>query len=257
MDLLLADKTVVITGAASGIGRASLHAFVAEGARVLAADIDAGALAASVAGLPAGRVRSRVTDVTDPAQVRAMVEDCVSAFGSIDVMFSNAGGAIPTPTEQQDLADYRRIMALNLDAVYYAIHAALSAMLAQGRGCFLSTSSGAGMNAATGLAIYGAAKSGVISLTRSIATEFGGRGIRANAIAPGPMDTPPVRAWLGTFDDGLARFARQVPSGRLGTAEDIARAAVFLASDAAEFINGAVIPVDGAVHARLASPQID
>jgi NAD(P)-dependent dehydrogenase (short-subunit alcohol dehydrogenase family) len=113
------------------------------------------------------------------------------------------------------------------------------------------------MNAATGLAIYGAAKAGVISLMKSIATEYGHRGIRANTIAPGPMDTPPVRGWLNTFEDGLARFARQVPSGRLGTPEDIARAAVFLASDAADFINGAVVPVDGAVHARLSSPQID
>ena len=257
MDLALTDRTVVITGAASGIGLASLRAFAAEGARVLAVDVNADGLASALAGLPTARVKPFVADVTDPAQVAAMVQEAVSGFGRLDVMFSNAGGAIPTPTDAQDLADYRRIMALNLDAVYFAVHASLPVMLAQGRGCFLTTSSGAGMNAATGLAIYGAAKAGVISLMKSIATEYGGRGIRANTIAPGPMDTPPVRAWLGTFDDGLARFAGQVPSGRLGTGEDIARAAVFLASDAAEFINGAVVPVDGAVHARLASPQID
>ena len=257
MELGLRDKVVVITGAASGIGLASLRAFAAEGARVLAVDISAGSLATAVEELPAGRVKAHVADVTDADQVQTLVAHAVASFGRLDVMFSNAGGATPTPTEQQGLADYRHIMALNLDAVYYAIHAALPVMLAQGAGCFLTTSSGAGMNAATGLTVYGAAKAGVISLMKSIATEYGGRGIRANTIAPGPMDTPPVRAWLGTFEDGLARFARQVPSGRLGTGEDIARAAVFLASDAAEFINGAVVPVDGAVHARLASPQID
>lgn len=257
MDLQLRDRSVVITGAASGIGLASLGAFVAEGARVLAVDVDARALEAAVAGLPADRVRSSVADVTDPEQVRAMVDDAVAAFGRLDVMFSNAGGAIPTPTDHESLADYRRVMALNLDAVYYAIHAALPVMLAQGRGCFLSTSSASGMNATTGLTVYGAAKAAVISLMKSVGTEYGARGIRANTIAPGPMDTPGLRAWLNTFEDGPARFSRQVPSGRLGTAEDVARAAVFLASDAAEFINGAVVPVDGAIHARLASPQID
>lgn len=257
MELGLRDKVVVITGAASGIGLASAQAFAAEGARVLAVDMNAAALAAAAQELPADRVRAHVADVTDAEQVQKMVALAAAAFGRLDVMFSNAGGATPTPTERQGIADYRRIMALNLDAVYYAIHAALPVMLAQGSGCFLSTSSGAGMNAATGLTVYGAAKAGVISLMKSIATEYGARGIRANTIAPGPMDTPPVRAWLGSFDDGLARFASQVPSGRLGTAQDIARAAVFLAGEAAGFINGAVLPVDGAVHARLSSPQID
>ncbi len=257
MDLGLRDKSVVITGAASGIGLASVRAFAAEGARVLAVDIAAGQLEAALATLPAGQVTAHVADVADAGQVQAMVAHAATAFGRLDVMFCNAGGAMPTPTEQQPLADYRRIMALNLDSVYFAIHVALPVMLAQGRGCFLGTTSGAGMNAVEGLAVYGAAKAGVISLMRSIATEYGGRGIRANAISPGPMDTPPVRAWLDTYDDGLARYARQVPSGRLGTAEDIARTAVFLASDAADYINGAVVPVDGAVHARLASPRID
>jgi meso-butanediol dehydrogenase/(S,S)-butanediol dehydrogenase/diacetyl reductase len=150
MELGLRDKVVIITGAASGIGRASLRAFAAEGARVLAVDINAAQLAAAVEELPAARVKAHAADVTDADQVQTMVAHAVAAFGRLDVMFSNAGGAIPTPTEQQGLADYRRIMALNLDAVYYAVHAALPVMLAQGSGCFLSTSSGAGMNAATG-----------------------------------------------------------------------------------------------------------
>jgi NAD(P)-dependent dehydrogenase (short-subunit alcohol dehydrogenase family) len=257
MDLKLRDKSVIITAAASGIGLATLRAFAAEGARVLAVDINADQLAEAVDSLPGAQVKALVADVTDAAQVGAMVQRACSEFGRLDILYNNAGGATPTPTDAQGIDDYRRIMALNLDSVYFGIHAALPVMLAQGKGCILATTSGAGMNAATGLAVYGAAKAGVINLIRSIATEYGARGIRANAIAPGPMSTPSVRAWLSGFDDGLARFGAQVPSGRLGTGEDIAHAALFLASDLADYINGAVIPVDGAVHARLSSPQID
>ncbi|CAB1369894.1 SDR family NAD(P)-dependent oxidoreductase [Denitratisoma oestradiolicum] len=256
MHLALQDRVVVLTGAASGIGLACLKAFATEGCAVVAADIDRVRLDEAVAAAD-GRVVAQVADVTDPAQVQALVDRAIEEFGCLDVMFNNAGGAFPTPTETQSLDDYRRIIALNLDSVYYGIHAALPVMLAQGRGCILSTTSGAGLNAVDGLAAYGAAKAGVISLMKSVATEFGGRGIRANTLSPGPMDTPGLRAWLETFPDGPARYGRQVPSGRLGTGEDIAHTALFLASDAAAYINGVVIPVDGAIHARLASPHLE
>ncbi|MBP8925586.1 MAG: SDR family oxidoreductase [Pseudomonadales bacterium] len=257
MDLELHNKSVIITGAASGIGLACTRAFVAEGARVLAVDINAAALESVLASLPAGRALAHVADVTDAAQVQSMVDRARTELGSIDVMFSNAGGATPTPVEQQSVQDYRQIMALNFDSVFYCVHAALPLMLEQGRGCFLSTSSGAGLNHATGLTIYGAAKAAVASLMKSIAVEFGARGIRANAIAPGAMDTPGMRAWLSGFDNGAARFAQQIPAARMGTPEDIAQTAVFLASERAAYLTGAVIPVDGASHARLSSPQID
>lgn len=257
MELGLAGKSVLITGAASGIGLASVEAFAAEGARVLAVDINAGVLHAAIAALGNELVKAQVADVTDAQQVQAAVARAVAEFGRLDVVFANAGGAIPTPTDQQDLEDYRRIMALNHDGVYFAIHAALPVMLAQGKGCFIVTSSGAGLNSAPGLTVYGAAKAGVISMARSIATEYGARGIRANVIAPGPMLTPPVREWLSGIPQGYERFCKQVPSGRMGTAEDIADAALFLASDRAEFVNGVVLPVDGALHARLSSPSLD
>lgn len=253
----LDGKVAIITGAASGIGLAALRAFVAEGARVIAADIDATRLAAAVSALPPAQAMSVAGDVTDAATVERLVTEALARWGCLDVMFANAGGAPPADTDTQTIEDYRRIIALNLDSVYYAIRAALPPMLARGKGCFIATSSGAGINAVPGLAVYGAAKAGVGSLMKSVAVEFGARGIRANTIAPGPMDTPGLRAWLETFPDGPARYGAQVPSGRLGTGEDIARAAVFLASDAASYINGAVIPVDGAVHARLATPRID
>lgn len=257
MDLGLQGKSVLITGAASGIGLASVEAFAAEGARVLAVDINAPLLEEVVARLGSEHVRAQVADVTDAAQVQAAVTRATEVFGRLDVVFANAGGAIPTPTDLQDIEDYRRIMALNHDGVYFAIRAALPVMLAQGKGCFIVTSSGAGLNAAPGLTVYGAAKAGVINMARSIATEYGARGIRANVIAPGPMLTPPVREWLSGIPQGYERFCRQVPSGRMGTAEDIADAALFLASDRADFVNGVVLPVDGALHARLSSPSLD
>ncbi|HQR04901.1 MAG: SDR family oxidoreductase [Proteobacteria bacterium] len=256
MNLSLENRVVILTGAASGIGLACLKAFAAEGSAIIAADINAEPLEAAVKAA-GGKVIAQTADVTDAAQVQALVTRAVKEFGRVDVMFNNAGGAFPTPTEQQSIEDYKRIIALNLDSVFYGVHAALPVMLKQGRGCILSTTSGAGLNAVDGLAVYGAAKAGVINLMKSVATEFGNRGIRANTISPGAMDTPALRAWLNTFPDGPARYGRQIPSGRLGTGEDIARAALFLASDAAEYINGVVVPIDGATHARLASPQLN
>jgi meso-butanediol dehydrogenase/(S,S)-butanediol dehydrogenase/diacetyl reductase len=141
--------------------------------------------------------------------------------------------------------------------VFYGVHAALPVMMRQRSGFILTTSSGAGLNAVADLAIYGAAKAAVINLMRNIAVEYGAMGIRANTIAPGPMDTPGLRTFLATLPGGADPFTSQVPSGRLGTGDDIAAAAVFLASDEASYINGAVLPVDGAVHARLASPRPD
>lgn len=254
----LEQKIAVITGAGSGIGRACALHFAAAGATVAALDIDANSAAAIARqiddnGYPA---IAMAVDVTDADAVQRALAEITARFARLDILFNNAGGAQPQPTETQSLDDYRRIVALNLDSVFYGVHAALPIMLRQGGGTILSTTSGAGLNAVPGLAAYGAAKAGVISLMKSIAVEFGPRGIRANTLSPGPMDTPGLRAWLDTFDDGVNRYARGIPSGRLGSADDIAAAAVFLASDAAAFINGAVLPVDGAIHARLATPEI-
>lgn len=258
LDRPLDGKTAIITAAASGIGRASALQFAQAGATVIVADIAADAVRAVAAEIAAqgGRALAVPTDVTAAEQVAELIGTAIAKFGTLDILFNNAGGAFPQPTHSMAVADYHRIIALNLDSVFFGIHAALPVMLEQGRGCILATTSGAGLNAVNDLAVYGAAKAGVISLMKSIAVEYGGRGIRANTLSPGPMDTPGLRAWLDTFPDGAARYAAQIPSGRLGAADDIAAAAVFLAGDAAAFINGAVLPIDGAIHARLATPQI-
>ncbi|MBP1687517.1 MAG: 3-oxoacyl-ACP reductase [Deltaproteobacteria bacterium] len=259
MDLGLNGKTVIITGAASGIGRACAIRFAQEGAVVAASDIDDDKLRDVVDEICAagGRAFSGHADVTSADQMQRLVDMVVTDCGRLDILFNVAGGAQPLPTHTMSIADYHRVIALNLHSVFFGVRAALPAMLQQGRGTILSTTSGAGLNAVTGLAAYGAAKAGVISLMKSVAVEYGRAGIRANTISPGPMDTPGLRAWLDTYPDGAARYGRQVPSGRLGTAQDIASVAVFLASEAAAFLNGAVIPVDGAIHARLATPGLD
>jgi 3-oxoacyl-[acyl-carrier protein] reductase len=255
----LEQKVAMISGSGSGIGRASALRFAEAGAIVAAIDIvesTANEVANEINSNGGHAIAMRV-DVTDATAVKNAIEHVAQRYGKLDILFNNAGGgAFPQPVDGQSIDDYHKIIALNLDSVFYGIHAALPIMLRQGHGVILSTTSGAGLNAVPGLAIYGAAKAGVISLMKSIAVEFGTQGIRANAISPGPMDTPGLRSWLDTFEDGANRYARDIPSGRLGTADDIARAAVFLASDDAEFINGAVLPIDGAIHARLSSPNI-
>lgn len=255
----LAGRISIITGAGSGIGAASARLFAAQGARVVVNDIDPRAAAATVDAIvrSGGEAVAHVADVTKPEETDALVAKTVRDFGRLDVFFANAGGAVPEPTESVSLAEYRRLIALNLDSVFYGTQAALRPMMAQRKGVILMTTSGAGLRAVRHLAVYGMAKAGVISLARSIAADYGRHGVRANAISPGPMATPGFLSWLATVRDGLRRFEAQVPVGRLGTPEDIAQAAVFLASDEASFVNGVTLPVDGGVHAVFASPAVD
>ncbi|MEZ4334378.1 MAG: SDR family oxidoreductase [Myxococcota bacterium] len=255
----LADQIAVITGAGSGIGAAGARLFAAQGATVVVNDVDAEAAKRVAAEISAagGRAVDHPADVTRPESVDALVDRARRDFGRLDVLWANAGGAIPEPTESVSLAEYRRLVALNQDSVFYCTQAALRVMLPRRKGCILMTTSGAGLRAVRHLAVYGMAKAGVISLARSIAADYGRQGIRANAISPGPMATPQFLRWLATVRNGLARFEAQVPVGRLGTPEDIAHAAVFLASDEASFVNGVTLPVDGGVHAVFAAPAVD
>lgn len=252
----LAGKVAAITGAASGIGRATALRFAREGARVIANDVDEAALAALVAEIEAagGVARACPGDVTERSVADRIVATAVRVFERLDVLHNNAGGARPVPLAEIDDAHYRADVALNLDAVWYGTKAALRVMVPQRSGSIITTSSGAALGAVEGLAPYGAAKAGVIALMRSVALEYGPHGIRANVICPGPIATPQMLAWLDSLPGGRGSYGAHVPLGRMGTPEEIASAAAFLASDDASYVSGAVLPVDGAVSAVLHGP---
>lgn len=252
----LKGKSVIVTAAGNGIGKASALEFARCGAKVIVNDIRADLAEATAEEITAagGTAKVVAADVTKSEDVQSLVDAAVENHGSLDVMFNVAGGAFPMPFDTTPLEVDHNIIALNLHSAIYGTKAALPVMLKQGGGVILTTSSGAGLGAVNGLATYGAAKAGVQALSRGIAAEYGKQGIRALTIAPGAMDTPGLRQWADTLDGGFEGFNAKQPSGRCGTAEEIAKAAVFLASDQASFINGATVPVDGAVHAILAAP---
>ncbi|MEM9176643.1 MAG: SDR family oxidoreductase [Myxococcota bacterium] len=255
MNIDYTGKTIAVTGAGGSIGRASARLFAACGGSVLVTDIDEVRLQETATAIEdsGGKVAALVCDVTDPAQAASVVRTTCERFGGIDVLYNNAGGAFPTPMEKIDRTEHTRIRALNFDAVYHATMEALPIMVEAGGGVVLSTTSGAGAGAVPGLATYGAAKAGVNSFMRSVAIEYGPRGIRANAIAPSAA-TGGLIAWLETLPGGVEGFAARQPMGRIGTPEDIAHVAAFLASDFARFVNGVVLPVDGGIEAMLAVP---
>ncbi len=255
MKIDYSGKTIAVTGAGGSIGRASAILFASCGGSVVVTDINEDGLQETMDEIErnGGKAASLVADVTDPDQAAGVVRFACERFGGIDVLYNNAGGSFPTPMEEIDRKEHQRLRALNFDAVYYASMEALPIMVERGGGVILSTTSGAGTGAVRGLATYGAAKAGVNSLMRSIAIEYGARGIRANAIAPSAA-TGGLIAWLETLPGGVEEFAAKQPTGRLGRPEDIAHVAAFLGSDYASFVNGVTLPVDGGIEAMLAVP---
>lgn len=255
----LQGRVGIVTGAGSGIGRATAHAFAREGAIVVVNDIRSDAAAATVAEIEAagGSAEAAPADVTVRAEVDRLVGGAVDRHGRLDIMHNNAGGAGTLPFLDLTDEQYLRDITLNQHSVFYGIRAALAVMVPVGRGSIISTSSGAGLGAVPGLAAYGAAKAAVAMLTRVAAIEYAHTGVRVNAIAPGSMGTPAFGQWLDTLPVGLAGYEAQIPQNRLGRPDEIADAALWLASDESSYVNGAVIPVDGGCWAKLASPKFD
>ena len=255
----LEGKVAVITGAASGIGRATALRFAAEGAAVVVGDLSADGAAAVAAEIAAqgGRSAARQVDVAVSAQVDALVEEAVGRFGRIDILMNNAAAPHGAPVSATTDADWRRVMSVTLDGVFYGVRAALLRMTAQGSGSILNISSGAGLGGEVMLGAYGAAKAAVINLTKTAAVENAAFGVRVNCICPGPIATPPLGAWLGAIPGGVEAFSKQIPAKRIGQPEEIAAVATFLASDEASYVTGAVVVADGGVNARTGTPRFD
>jgi len=241
----LSGKVAIVTGAGSGIGRACALRFLAEGARVVANDIDADSLSSLDTVTCTG-------DVGDEAFVQSLVVVAVDEFGRLDVMHNNAGYGKPGEVLDTDEAMFEELLRVNLLGVQFGMRAALAVMTEQGTGSIINTASNAGLAAARDRAAYGATKAAVINLTRSAAVAYGRFGVRANAICPGPIETPAFRR----FAPDLDFYASQIPMRRLGTGEDIAALAVFLASDESSYISGQAISVDGGMMATLPSPYL-
>ena len=244
----LDGRVSVITGAGSGIGRASALAFAAEGSSVVVADLDVGAAQETVSQIQSsGEAIACRVDVADAAQVDAMLQEAVERFGKVDVLFNNAG--LPqayTLAEESSDELFDRIMNVNVRGVFNGCRAAIPRMKAQGGGVILNTASTAGIRPRPGLAVYNASKAAVISLTKTLALELAAHRIRVVSICPVATDTPMLPTFLGMDEaEGRKRFISTIPWGRLNRPEDIARAAVFLASGDAEMVTGTAFEVDG------------
>ena len=248
----LQDKVAVITGAGSGMGRVAAEMFAGQGARVVVAEYDEAAGNETVrlvteAGGQATFVR---TDVSRDDDARRMVEAAVSAYGRLDVLYNNAG-IMPEADHSvidTDVAVWDQVMAVNLRGVFLGCKHAIPQMLDQGSGSIIIVSS---FVALLGCSVpqdaYTASKGAVLSLTRSLAVQFAGRGVRSNAICPGPIETPLLMDWLVKDEEAKRiRLARN-PTGRFGKPEEIVNVAIYLASDESRWTNGAALVIDGGI----------
>jgi len=250
----LAGRAAIITGSANGIGRAAADRFAAEGAAVLLADVDgvAGAEAAAAIRASGGRAEFVRTDVTEGPQVRAMVEAGVERFGRLDILFNNAGAGSFVPFDRLEPEVWDQILAVNLRAAYLCCRLALPHLRRSGHGVILNMASQSGLQGQPMNEPYCAAKAGVILLTRSLARELARENIRVNCLCPGGTDTALLRRFVatsGSADQALTGLGERVPMGRLARPEEIAAAALFLASDDASYVTGVALPVDGGATA--------
>jgi 3-oxoacyl-[acyl-carrier protein] reductase len=248
---LLDGRVALITGGASGQGRAAALLFAEHGARIVVADLDDDGSGETISMVDAAGSTGIAlhADISHRDDCDAMVDAAINEFGRLDILYNNAavqmsGRLVDTTEEQWDLT-----IATNLDAVFWACRAALPHLVASGNASIISTASVLGLIGSEGYAAYGAAKAGLVALMRQIATEYGPE-VRANVIAPGSIDTPRFRKVAETMPpEFVTGLQDTIPLHRLGTADDVAGIALFLASDLSRYVSGAVVPADGGLVA--------
>jgi meso-butanediol dehydrogenase / (S,S)-butanediol dehydrogenase / diacetyl reductase len=237
-------RVAIVTGAARGIGLAIAETFLAAGYRAALLDVDAARLAQTAEGLrePSNAI-TLVCDVSDPAEVQASVDRTAAHFGRIDVLVNNAGVAIFKPALETTFADWSRVLATNLNGPFLCTQACAPVMLRTGGGSVVNIASISGVRASTLRIAYGTSKAALMHLTKQQAVELGNLGIRVNAVAPGPVETE-MAAQVHSADIRTS-YRDAIPLARYGTVQEIADAVFFLCSDAASYINGQVLAVDG------------
>jgi NAD(P)-dependent dehydrogenase (short-subunit alcohol dehydrogenase family) len=248
----LEGRVAIVTGAASGIARATAIVFAREGAAVAAVDRDAEGLNETVSQIrgEGGQAEAYSVDISKPVEIRAAVQSILERFGDLHILFNGAGilaygTVLETPEEV-----WEKVIAINLSGTFFFCRAVLPHMIAKGRGSIVNVASTTGAHdACAHAAAYVSSKGGVTLLTRSMGIDYARQGIRVNAICPGPTDTPMLRNALTS--EQLSAFALSYPMGRLGQPEELAKAAVFLASDDASFVTGALLYVDGGQTAEV------
>lgn len=249
----LDGKVALITGAASGQGRAAALLFAEHGARIVVADIDDEGAKETVALVEraAGEATAVHADVSEAADVETMVAEAVARYERLDVLYNNAAVQMSGTLAECSEDDWDLTVATNLTAVFRACRAAILRMLEGAGGSIVNTASVLGLVGSEGYVAYGAAKAGLVALTRQMAVEYGPE-VRANVIAPGSVDTPRFRKVAEATDDPdgfVAGLTSLIPARRLGTADDVAAIALFLASDQSAYVSGAVVPADGGLAA--------
>jgi NAD(P)-dependent dehydrogenase (short-subunit alcohol dehydrogenase family) len=255
----LSGKVALITGGASGIGRESALLFASEGARVLVADIDVAAGDATAAAIAkaGGEARAIRCDVARGADLEAAVAAAERHFGALHVLFNNAGIFPARDASPVDTPDdvFDQVIAVNLKGVFLGCKYGIPALLRAGGGSIINTASFvAVMGAATSQIAYTASKGGVLAMTREVAVEYARQGIRANALCPGPVNTPLLAEFLAAPEARARRFVH-IPIGRLAEAAEIARAALFLASDESSYVTGSTFLVDGGITSAYVTPE--
>ena len=248
----LQDKIAIVTGAGSSIGRESAILFANEGARVIVAEINdqAGQETAEQIGKNALFVK---IDVSSWDDTQRMVKSAVDHFGGLDILFNNAGIDLPYATTVVDteLSDWQRIIDINLKGVFLCVRHSLPVMMAQNYGVIISTASRAGLGATQGEAAYCASKGGVVSLTRQLAIDYAKYNIRVNSICPGGIDKPTIdrseflKKSVGALEKRNEQIIQKVPLGRLCSPQDVAKAALYLASEESAYVTGTALIVDG------------